>query len=198
MKSSQRWIALVLMVAAVLTMRPATPTTTPTTASRIADRVYATAVPTLFAQNSQLTLMDRRLIKYVWAVITNAQILALSGNATKAITILPAQGAGTVTEALGGILSFNGVGAYTINGSNKLRLWYTSRATGPAASNAMTTVGFLDQSSAKILTYGGVPTDEIPTPNTPIVLQDTTAVAYTGGNASDTVTVRLAYRVHLQ
>lgn len=153
-----------------------------------------TTIPVhLKAQNSQLTLMDRRLIKYASVVLTNAQVLAL---VSTPITIVPAQGTTSITEPLGGVLSFNGIGAYTINGSNQLKIWYTSRLTGPSASAAITTVGFLDQTSAKVINFGGVPANEIITPNTAVVIQDTTAVAYSGGNASDTLTVRLAYRVH--
>ena len=78
-----------------------------------------------------LVPLDRRLVQYAQKTLTNAQVLALN---TTPITIIPAQGAGTIIEPLGGVLSFNGVTAYTINGSNLLRLWYTSRWVGPAAS----------------------------------------------------------------
>lgn len=153
--------------------------------------------PMVLAQTNPNTLntLDRRLVRYTNVVLTNAQLLALH---TTPITLVPAQGASTVVEPLGGVLSFNGSVAYTINGSNLLRLWYTSRLVGPAASATITTAGFLDQSSATIINFGGVPANEIITANKPVVLQDTTGVAYSGGGASDTVTVRLAYRVHNQ
>lgn len=148
-----------------------------------------------FAQTNPNTIntLDRRLLQYVSVVVTNTQMLAIHNTP---ITIVSAKGANTIIEPLGGILSFNGVGSYTINGSNQLKLWYTNRATGPAATAAITTVGFLDQSVAKIINFGGVPANELLSTNVPIVLQDTTGNAYTGGNATDTVTVRLAYRVH--
>lgn len=173
MKKLQRVLALVLLVGAC---------------SSYSVGLIAQSVP-------GLTSIDRRLVQYAQKVLTNAQVLALSSTP---ITIIPAQGAGTIIEPLGGVLSFSSTGAYTVNGSNLLRLWYTSRWVGPAASNTITTTGFLTLTSSPVENYGGVPDNELVTKNQPIVLQDTTGTAFTGGNAANTLTVRLAYRVHNQ
>lgn len=139
--------------------------------------------------------LDRRLVSYAQVVLTNAQVLALN---TTAITLIPAQGTGTIIEPLGGVLSYHkGTTTYTIGTGIYLQFFYTSKATGPAASNVVLTTGFLDQSTSKVINFQGVPANEIVSVNTPIVLSNPSG-PLTGGSSDDTLTVRLAYRVHNQ
>ena len=144
-------------------------------------------------QNPGLTSVDRRLIRYANVTLTNAQVLALN---TTPITIVPAMGAGTIIEPLGGVLSFDYTAVYTVGAADDLKLFYSRRETGPAATAAIETTGFLDQTADTVINFGGVPANEIVTVNTAIVLHNTTGIAFGGGNASNTLTVRLAYRVH--
>lgn len=154
------------------------------------------ATATLVAQTNPQTLntLDRRLVRYASTVITNAQVLTLHNTA---ITVIPAQGAGTFIEVMGGYITVKYTTTYS-SGSN-LKLWYTNRTSGPAASPAITVAGLLTGISAnKIQYFGGIPDGEVlgVTGNEPITIEGTSSTAFTGGAAANVVTVRVAYRVH--
>lgn len=142
-----------------------------------------------------LAPIDRRLIQYTQKTLTNAQVLAL-GQWGGQQTIIPAYGTGTVIEPLGGILSYHYTGAYTVGGSDDLKFYSGTRATGPAVSGSIETTGFLDQTANTVINFGGVPANEILTPNTAVVLQTTSGANFGGGNALNTLIIRIAYRVH--
>lgn len=162
----------------------------------VAIAVLCTGPVPLRAQTNPNTLntLDRRLVRYAQLTLTNAQVLLLGSTP---VTVIPAQGAGTVIEPLGGIILFNYTATYS-NGSN-LKLWYTTRTSGPAASPAITVSGLLTGVSADHAQFfAGVPDGETPSAsgNEGITVMGTTPTAFTGGNASNTVTIRVAYRVH--
>lgn len=123
--------------------------------------------------------------------LTNTNVLALHNTA---VTVIAAPGAGFVTDVIDGMLIFNYVGAYT-ESSDNLRLWYTNRGTGPAASNTIETTGFLDATSDQIIAFSGTPDDTRPTANTPVTIMNTTGVAYGGGNASNQLYVDVTYMI---
>ena len=139
--------------------------------------------------------LDRRLIQQAYKVLTNAQILALWSTP---VTIIPAQGTGTITEVVGGVLSFAETGTYSSVSGNNLKLYYTSRWAGNAATPTMTMLGFLDTAASAGLTFEGTPSDEIAAKNAPIVLQNVNGVAFGGGNAANTLTIRVNFIVYNQ
>ena len=124
--------------------------------------------------------------------LTNAQVLALN---TTAVTVIAAPGAGYVIDVLDGMLIFNYTGAYTVGANDDLRLWYTDRGTGPAASNVIETTGFLDATADTIWAFSGTPDDTNPTANTLVAIQNTSGVVFGGGNASNQVFVDVTYVV---
>lgn len=121
--------------------------------------------------------------------LSNAQVLALNSTA---VSVIGAPGAGYVVDVLDGMLIFNYTAAYaTLTGD--LRLWYTDRVTGPAASNVIETTGFLDASADKIIAFSGTPDDTLPTANTAVKIESNSNVAFTSGNASNQVYVDVTY-----
>ena len=97
---------------------------------------------------------------------------------------------------LGGSLSLRyGTVAYATVSGNDLKLWYTKRQTGPAVTAAMTMLGFADQTANTILTFGGNVANEEPATNSPVVLEGVNNTTWTGGSATTTLLVNVAYRV---
>jgi|TARA_Y100000310_G_scaffold98201_1_gene95939 hypothetical protein len=123
--------------------------------------------------------------------LTNAQVLALGATG---ITVVGAPGAGYVIDVLHGVLVFNYTGAYTESADN-LQLYYTSRATGPAASSVMEMTNFIDATADTIMMFSGTPDDTTPSANTAVVISTTTGEEFGGGNASNQVFVDVTYAV---
>lgn len=131
--------------------------------------------------------------------MTNAQVLALL---TTAVSILPAQGTGTITENLGGMIVFNYTTAYTETGANdNWRLYYGDSGKEPA-SNTIETTGFVDATADAIIKFGPVANDQViqgaEMSNAAVVLSGVAGGNYQnlgGGNAANTVTVHMFYRV---
>ncbi len=125
--------------------------------------------------------------------LSNAQVLALN---TTPITVVPAPGAGYYVDVIAVSLAFNYAGAYTVNSGDDLRLYYTSRAAGTAASSVIETNGFLTSTADIIIRVLGVPDNtNPPTTNAPVVLADTTITAFGGGNAGNSLKVIVNYRI---
>lgn len=126
--------------------------------------------------------------------LNNTQVLSLDDTA---ITMVPAPGPGKYIDVIGVQLFFDYTATYT--GGSNLRLWYTDRATGPPASAAITTSGFLTGvTSDALVRVTGTPdntTDLAGAVNVPVVLQAIAATAFGGGNASNTLRVIVHYRI---
>lgn len=138
--------------------------------------------------------LDRRLLVYQSVTLTNAQVLAL--NSTP-VTIVPAQGANTFIELISGVASYvYGTAVYNINGGRDLALFYTSRAAGPQASATIGSAGLLDQTASGVRYFSGVTTSEMLTVNAAIVLTTLVAANPGTGSATNSLTIRVAYRVH--
>ena len=123
--------------------------------------------------------------------LLNADILAL--NLTPYV-VIPAPGAGFVTSVVNVQYYFNYTGAYS-SGPTAIRLFYTSRSAGAAASGSVATSGFLTASADGLRNSTGIPDDTNPIANAAVSLQGTTATAFTGGNAANTLRVVVWYRI---
>jgi hypothetical protein len=124
--------------------------------------------------------------------LTNAQVLALG---TTAVSVIPAPGAGRTIDVIGVFIGFDYTAAYT--GSANLRLYYGDRTSGSAASASITVSGLLVSVTADhYMRVAGTPDlTDLPTSNTAVVLQTQTGVNLGGGNAANSVTVQVIYRV---
>lgn len=131
--------------------------------------------------------------------LTHANVTSLL---TTAITVVPAQGAGTLTEVLGGLMVFDRTAAYTETGGNdNWRLYYRT-SSDEVASNTIETTGFVDAAGDAIIRFGPLPPDTVITgtelSNAAIVLSALNDGNYNnlgGGNAANTVTIHVLYRV---
>ena len=137
-----------------------------------------------FGTDGAATLVNAR------TTLTNAQVLALN---TTAVTVAAAPGAGYVIDVLDGMLIFNYTAAYTE--STNVRLWYTHRQTGPAASNVIEMTGFLDATADAIIAFSGTPDDTRPSANTLVSIHEVAGTAFGAGNASNQVFVDVTYMI---
>lgn len=126
--------------------------------------------------------------------LTNAQVLTLDDTA---ITMVPAPGASKIVDVIGVALFLDYTAAYT--GGSDLRLWYTNRVTGPAASGVINASGLLTAVTRdSLVRVTGTPdntTDMGLALNTPVVLQAVALTAFGGGNAANTLRVVVHYRI---
>ena len=144
--------------------------------------------------------MGNSEFRYAQVTLTNAQVLLLRYTS---VQILAAQGAGDLVEVLGGLVVFDYTGAYTeTGGDDNWRLYYGDSGQEPA-SNIIETTGFVDATADTVIKFGPVANDQLingaQLSNTAIVLSGVTGGTYDelgGGNASNTVKVFIAYRVH--
>ena len=125
--------------------------------------------------------------------LTNAQLLLIHASGS-AVTIIPAPGAGYVISVVNVQYYFNYTTAYA-NGPTALRLYYTSRYAGAAASGSVATSGFLTATSDQLRNSTGIPDDTNPIANTLVALQGTTNTAFTSGAAANTMRVMVWYRI---
>ena len=123
--------------------------------------------------------------------LTNADVLAL--NVTPFV-VIPAPGAGFVISIVNVQYYFNYTGAYS-SGPTALRLYYTSRQAGAAASGSVATSGFLTASSDQLRNSTGIPDDTAPIANAAVSLEGTTSTAFSGGNAANSLRVVAWYRI---
>jgi hypothetical protein len=124
-------------------------------------------------------------------VLTNAQVLAL--NSTP-VTIVSAPPSGYYIDVIRWAASYSYVGAYSAG--SDIKLFWGSRTTGNAASVAITASGFLTASASAIARAGGVPDNtNPPTSAAALVVQQVSPTAFTGGNASNTLTINVEYRI---
>lgn len=125
-------------------------------------------------------------------VLTNAQVLALRATP---ISVVPAQGAGYVTlfsHAL--LISSFAAGAYTETADNLVIRQVNG--SGAIVSDAIETTGFIDQAAIKATT-ARAKTDQIALlKNVALVLHNSGDGEFGGGNAANTLTVRVFFTVH--
>lgn len=137
------------------------------------------------------TTKSASLLRETAVTLTNAQVLALT---TTAVTIVPAPGANLITDVVGVSLIFNYTAAYT--SGQAIKLWYGNRGSGSAASSSITAAGFLTGVSASTyVRVAGTPDNTTESSNTAIVIQALPGTAFGTGNAANTVTVRVIYRI---
>ena len=139
------------------------------------------------------SMVEADLLRYADVQVTNAQLLALLGTD---ITLVAAPGANKALLVRSVYLFFDvTTTAYTL-GSAALAIGYGSDG---ADIVAITEAGFLDTvaDDGRIYYLGGAvatPTIVIPTANVGVVLRSTVA-DMTGGNAANTLSVRVYYSV---
>ena len=124
--------------------------------------------------------------------LTNAQVLLLG---TTGVTVAAAPGAGYFIDVIDGVGVFDYTGAYTAGAGVDLKLFYSSRTAGNAASNTIETTGWLDATEDKIIAFSGTPDDTIPSVNTAVVIQGISATNLGGGNASNRVHIDVTYMI---
>jgi hypothetical protein len=132
-------------------------------------------------------------IQYAEVSITNAEMLALRA-APK--TLVAAPGAGKVIQFLGALLFFDYTAAYTESTDN-LAIRYTD-GSGTIVSQAIEAGGFVD-ATADTMTNALPKIDAISAKtacdNAVLVLHNTGDGELGGGNAANSVRVRVAYRI---
>lgn len=140
--------------------------------------------------------IDERAIRYTSVALTNAQILALRATP---ITVIAAPGAGKFIEFVSGILIFNRTAAYTETADN-LRLRYVN-GSGSFASQEIEATGFVDAAGNAIINILPNAINSIITAggelsNALICIHNVGGDEFGGGDAANTITVSVAYRVH--
>jgi len=120
--------------------------------------------------------------------ITNAQLLAIRATP---INLVPAPGAGKAIVVLGAQLYFDSAGAYTV-GTNDLQLEYAS---GADIAALIETVGFLDQATDQARYHAPAAGTQTPVANSAVRLINSGASEFTGGNAANTLSVRVLYTI---
>lgn len=129
-------------------------------------------------------------------VLTNAQMLALRATP---VTVVPAVGAGKAIEFVSAVLMFNRTAAYTETADNMaIKL---NDGSGTAVSATIEATNFVDAAGDAITYVGPAATAPILTAageisNAKLVIHNTGDGEYGGGNAANTVTVIVNYRVH--
>lgn len=131
--------------------------------------------------------------QWVEVAITNAEMLALRATPK---TLVAAPGAGKVLEFVSAQLYFDYTAAYTETADN-MAVKYTD-GSGAAVSQAIEATGFVD-ATADTITNALPKIDAIVaksgSENKALVLHNTGDGEYGGGNASNAIRVKVAYRV---
>lgn len=123
--------------------------------------------------------------------LSNGQFLALNNTP---ITVVPLSAipAGYVAVVTYGLISFNETSTY--GAGSDMKLFYTSRVAGNAASGTITFAGVFDTAASNNEVFTGTVAGPEPgkTPRA-IVIQQTTNTAMTGGSNSNVITVFVQY-----
>lgn len=126
--------------------------------------------------------------------LNNTQILALNGAAGQ-VTVIPTPPAGFVNVVLYGNAAFSESSTYS--GGSDLKLFYTRRDQGNAASGVITFAGLLDTAASNNEVFTGTIAGVEPgKTNKAVVLQATTAAAFSGGNAANTLAITATYQTY--
>jgi hypothetical protein len=135
---------------------------------------------------------NESVVQYRTTVLTDAQIKALRATP---IELVPAQGTGKFIEFVSALLHFDVTTTGYTETADNLAIRQTNGA-GALVSQAIETTGFLDQSSDKV-TNALPKIDQIGVvSNASLVLHNTGDGEVTGGNAANTLSVKVGYRVH--
>ena len=127
--------------------------------------------------------------------LTNAQILAVRATP---ITLVPAQGAGTVIEFVSGMLFLDAAaGAYTESADNLIFRYVDG--SGLVVCDDIECTGFIDQADEMATTISAkinaIATDA-QCVNQPLVIHGSGNGEFGGGNAANDLIVKVGYRVH--
>lgn len=133
--------------------------------------------------------------KTTLVTLTNAQIKALRATP---VTLVAAQGAGTIVRFLGATLKLNGATNALTESTYNLAVRYTN-TTGAIVSQTIETTGFIDQTAATV-TSALPKIDAIATyaaaGNAALVIHNTGGGEIAGNAANDaTVTIQVQYDV---
>lgn len=138
--------------------------------------------------------LSETTIQYAAVSLTNANVLNFRATP---ITLVAAPGAGKVLEFVSAVLIFDYTAAYTETAAN-LQVKYVN-GSGTAASQLIEATGFAD-ATADTLTTALAKIDVIAAKtaceNQALVLHNTGAGEWGGGNAANAIRVKVAYRVH--
>lgn len=133
-------------------------------------------------------------MQYAEVSLTNAEMLALRATPK---TLVAAPGTGKVLEFVSAVLLFDYTGAYTETADN-MAVKYTD-GSGAIVSETIEATGFVD-ATADTMTNAIAKADVIVaksgSENKALVLHNTGDGEYGGGNASNAIRVKVAYRVH--
>lgn len=161
-----------------------------------ADRTLAVGAGTGLLANADDVEIRETFLRQTSTVLTNAQVLALRATP---ITVAAAPGAGKFNEFRSAVLIFNRTAGYTETADN-LAIKYVD-GSGTAASATIETTGFVDAAGDAITFAPPAATPPIITAagelsNAPLVLHNTGDGEYGGGDAANTITVVVTYRIH--
>lgn len=125
--------------------------------------------------------------------VSHASILTLG---TTAVSLVPAPGAGKYIDVIAASFYFDYTTAYT--GTSDLRLYYTNRTTGAAASPTIQRTFLTTATADTLLRLTGTidnTTDTTGVVNGPVVLQTITGANFASGNASNSLRITVNYRI---
>lgn len=126
--------------------------------------------------------------RFARVTLTLAQLQSMF---TTPKVLVPAPGVGKFNEFLGAYLVKPASTAFS-TGTTGIRVSYTNNA-GVIVSNALTTLGFMDQTTQQMRSLKMSTTDIAPEENAPLVIWNNTA-DWTGG--SGTLILNVSYRIH--
>ena len=134
-------------------------------------------------------------LNIVTVTITNAQILTLRASP---ITLVTAQGAGTVVELVGGMLFLDASGAVYTESTDNLAVRYVD-GSGIQVSEDIESTGFVtvaDEMATSVVAKKDAIATDAQCVNQVLVLHNTGDGELGGGNAANDLLVKVSYRVH--
>jgi len=138
--------------------------------------------------------LSTTLIQYASTSLTNTNMLALRATP---ITVVSAPGAGKILEFISACLIFDYTAAYTETTDN-MAIRYND-GSGVIVSDTIEATGFVD-ATADTITFARKAVDGIVAAsagvNKSLVIHNTGDGEYGGGNASNAIRIKVAYRIH--
>jgi hypothetical protein len=160
--------------------------------------VSAAGAVTIAAGAVTSAKLDEQTIRYAAVSLTNAEVLALRATP---ITLVAAPGAGKVLEFVSACLLFDYTAAYTqSNATDDLAVRYNNAGTLTTVSETIEATNFLTGVTADTINFAIPKVDPIVTKanaeDKPLALHNIGAAELGGGDASNALRVKVAYRVH--